>query len=249
MPFDCTPDPKFDKWARGFSGMDGGNLTGPLWFCGIEFGGNDERPFELDRARCYNFDDMLVPCWNDYFKEKNPRFTTWQYDRKIAKIACEFLGSDISNWKEYMRTRLFTEDGEVLKLNLYPINFSNISDSNWTERHYKRTGFKHKILYKAWCIQDRFPMLNALVNRHSPKVLVCTGISHKHEFRIAFAPHEKLFDAEIYSTFFVGKHKVEAFKAANHSTQVFITPFLGPGGIMSNEHLSMLGKAIRKRVT
>jgi hypothetical protein len=32
----------FERWAKGFSGCDGGNLHGAIWFCGIEWGTGTE---------------------------------------------------------------------------------------------------------------------------------------------------------------------------------------------------------------
>jgi hypothetical protein len=35
-------NPVFAKWATGFSGCNGGNLHGSVWFCGIEWGTGKE---------------------------------------------------------------------------------------------------------------------------------------------------------------------------------------------------------------
>lgn len=32
----------FKQWATSHSGYEGGNITGPIWFCGIEYGGGIE---------------------------------------------------------------------------------------------------------------------------------------------------------------------------------------------------------------
>src|SRR3990172_9532296 len=38
--------PEFEKWARGFSGCDGGNPKGSIWLCGIEWGLGKEHSLE-----------------------------------------------------------------------------------------------------------------------------------------------------------------------------------------------------------
>ena len=38
----------FEKWAEGFSGCDGGNLHGSMWFCGIEPGTGKEHDLETE---------------------------------------------------------------------------------------------------------------------------------------------------------------------------------------------------------
>ena len=37
---------KFEKWATGYSGFDGGDPKGKIWLCGIEWGGKNPDMYE-----------------------------------------------------------------------------------------------------------------------------------------------------------------------------------------------------------
>jgi hypothetical protein len=42
-----NPTIRFETWGKGFSGCDGGNLHGSVWFCGIEWGAGKKH--DLDK--------------------------------------------------------------------------------------------------------------------------------------------------------------------------------------------------------
>ena len=240
---------EFIGWAKGFSGMNGGNLYAPLWFCGIEFGGDQDIEFKIDEKYAYrNKKGEIIPCWNEDYrndhKGKNG-YKTWPYVQKCAKVACQFVKGDIRDFYDYMDS-LFSKNGDTFALNLYPINFPKSSDDYWTNKHYKKTGFPNKLMYKAWCMANRFPFLRKLVNEYRPKTLICTGNNFRQDFRLAFAPTEKLFDEAFYQKEEIDKYKCEHFKINGEETLVVITPFFGQGGIMSDVGLIELAELIKR---
>jgi len=237
---------EFIDWAKGFSGMNGGNLKAPLWFCGIEFGGGDPVSFTINKDYCYENDSHeLVPCWNDKFRRDNEDYKKWQYGQKVAKIACQYkkeqMGYEI--YQDYM-DRLFTKDGDTFAMNLYPLSFTESSDDAWEEIHYQETGFPNKIMYKAWCMTYRFSFLRELVYGNKPKVLICTGNNFWKDFRLAFAPQGMLFENSFYNKLKIDKYDCEWFE--HKGTVVILTPFLGQGGIMSDNGLKAIAEFAKK---
>lgn len=240
----------FIDWAKSFSGMNGGNLKAPLWFCGIEFGGGDPIDFKINERYCYkNTEGKFVPCWNDKFKQDKKDYKKWQYGQKVAKISCQYKTGQIGYeiYQDYM-DRLFTKDGDTFAMNLYPLSFTESSDDAWDEIHYKETGFSNKIMYKAWCMAYRFPFLRELVYGNKPKVLICTGNNFWKDFRLAFAPQEMLFENSSENSFYkyrkIDKYDCEWFE--HKGTVVILTPFLGQGGIMSDNGLKALAEFAKK---
>ncbi len=248
-----TVSKKFEDWAKGLSGIPGGNPEGELWFCGIEYGGGTkEVEFGIPDT-----DKSLskYPFWTQEFKDANKNeYTTWQFNQKQAKIAVAYLrDGSLDDWHEYMREKFYTHNGHTFGMNLYPLSFHDTDDKWWTSQHYEKIGLLSKAEYKGWCSQHRFPKLRELVVKHSPKALVCTGNGFKRAFLIAFADTvEQLFDKNGFQKEDVGKRKkpkyVEWTRINNGKTLLVITPFLGPGGLMSDASLVDLGSLIRREV-
>lgn len=243
-----TVNPKFVKWAKGFSGMEG-DLEGELWFCGIERGmarKQDNLDFKLDSKLTYEDDHgNKLECWNEKFEKKDTKHKSSQYNQKVSKVAFNYFNVKKSSYKEYREKSLFTWKGHTFKMNLYPLSFRNSKDTCWTKEpykeHYKKTGFPDKQMYKAWCMEHRFPVLRNLIETYPPKVLICTGSKHKQDFILAFG----LLDNLYYRRGKVAGHECDFYRINDGKTLVVITPFLGRGGIMSDDALIKLGKYVR----
>jgi len=147
------------------------------------------------------------------------------------------------SYKEYIRERLCRSDGNSFLMNLYPLRFAKSGDENWTKAHYELTGFPNKLIYKAWCMEHRFPRFKDLVEKHKPKLLLCVGSGFSDDFRLAFLPEEVLFEAGQNISLPSGK-KCQRFEINNHQTTVFLMPFLGQGGVMSDKDLRFIGNRI-----
>ncbi len=237
----------FADWAMGPSGIFGGNPEGKIWFCGIEFGG-DEIEFRFDLGK-YNYENCILPYWDSEFKKhwKN-EYTSWQFQQKQAKVVCNILDSNLY-WRDYLRDNLFSENGDTFSLNLFPLNFKNVDPSHWTKEHFINIGFSSKVEYISWCIQNRFPSLKELVNKHKPSVLICAGSTYKDYFSIAFLDNASdKFEKRTFESFDINKNKkIEWTKINNGNTLLIITPFLGQGGLMSDQSLADLAKLITSK--
>ncbi len=233
----------FKVWACEYSGILGGNPNGDLWVCGIEYGGNEEGPkLHQDHK---TFEKEGLPCWDmgtggvDY-TQTYPDCTAWQFQQKIAKISLTMKNKDTKDYKLYIKEELCRSNENTFLLNLYPLRFKKSDDEYWTKKHYDLTGFPNKIAYKAWCMKHRFPTFRDLVKKYKPKALICSGAGYASDFKCAFLPSENYFDKGIEHELPKSKKKFHAFKINNNQTTLLITPFLGQGGIMSDEDLGAI---------
>lgn len=227
----------FAKWAGAFSGCDGGDPTG-IWLCGIEFGqGHTEANLNLE-------ENLSEPGyvggdgWEDWEVKKFPKH---QYNQKALKLLCALAGHDVSKYREFYETeRCFSKNSGYFKLNLYPIGFKDTSPTQWKPWHTDRTGFETKDEYKVWCRKNRFPVLRGWVEKYSPKLIVCTGMSIRGEFFEAFADDPQGCVQEDCAG------KGIWFAAANAGrTLVVVTYFLGGRyGLKSDAELSTTGRRL-----
>jgi len=162
---------EFRTWATGFSGCDGGNRHGAIWFCGIEYGGNED-----EQSFC--FSDVSEPAHLSA-DQLESTLAKSQYMQKVAKSYAVLHGSEPSNYYQIALARkLFDEESDTFKINLFPISFHNDSDELWQKWLYERTGLPTKSLYRAWCQLYRFPKMKQWVCEGNPKVIVATGTSY-----------------------------------------------------------------------
>lgn len=238
------------SWALGFGGMDGGNPAGPVWFCGIEWGAKaDEKgqfdivPFEITPDNSYSADGVRIPAVQ---ADRAEYFAGNKYDTGIAKVCARIWMKDAARWRDFMSNELCAPPpaGRMFKMNLYPLNFPSGDARWWGAMHHEATGFLHKIQYKAWCMNHRFPFLRVLLERYTPRVLVCTGTGPALEFRQAFAPADQLFNADYFKVLDLDWVPVETFRAVNGKTQVMSMPFFGYGH-STDRFLETLGDRIR----
>ena len=121
-------------------------------------------------------------------KQKGDRYVNWPFFRNSAKLAIAIVTNDmLGQWRNYYRpdTSSWCDDlcfggqkGSVLSLNLYPLNYSNVSNSEWNDRHKGKTGFQSKEAYRAWCRGERFDHIRDLISQHHPAAIICTGNSN-----------------------------------------------------------------------
>jgi len=226
----------FSKWAMGYSGCDGGNVSGPIWFCGIEYGGNEEE--KLD------FNELKQPLY--IHDNQRKQFLAYQYNIKVAKIYASILGEDVASYLQIaLRDKIFDKDSNVFKMNLYPISFHHDSDDLWQEWLYRKTGLPTKSIYRAWCQLYRFREIQKWVNGHSPKLIVATGITYKNEFIMAFDGIETIYKGNINKKNLSGRD-LALLDINDSKTILAITPFLGGRyGLNSDSLLQEFGKEIR----
>ncbi len=222
----------FIAWAKSFSGFDGGNPKGAIWFCGIEYGGSkipEFVPQEIPR-------DISN-------EEERKRFLKYQYDRKIIKLYSSILGKRVIDYKKvFQETGAFKKESDLFKMNLYPIAFKNDWKGHWSKDLFDKTGLISKTHYQAWCQINRFPMLKFWSETYQPKIIIGTGSTYSLEYTMAFCGIENSFQKP-NSEEIDGKQLLWS-NTSNSKTLLFVIPFLGPGGLMKDDHIKSFGNRI-----
>ena len=240
-----TVDPEFKKWAKSLIGCDGGDITAGIYFCGIEWGGESApNLYPLDYS--YQKDGLTIPARDFETVAKKPEYTKHNFDQKIAKIMLAAYPKEFGglNYKEFMRQHFCMNPGPLFKLNLYPFNFKSHHDELWTEAHFEKTGIPTKAQYRAWCIENRFPLFKQIVEKYEPKVIVCFGVSYRLDYVLAFGGPELLFKKNHEEVTVAGR-KFETIKVTAR-TRIVIAPFLsGAAGLNSNEVLTAFGHKLK----
>lgn len=184
---------RFKEYAIGFNGFDGGNPAAGIWFCGIEPGRSTGEDF-LSSNDCIQKDQYSneIPYRDQKFRDANPKYQSWPYDRIVAQIM-NSISRKYKNGEDYMEKKLYNNDDNCFKLNLYPLKIRGADASLWRKEYYEYTGFQLKELYWAWCMKNRFPVLQRLMQQHQPRVIVCTGLTWRKHFLLAFGSDNDIF--------------------------------------------------------
>lgn len=232
-------------------GCDGGDITGSVWFCGLEwatFGGEQIVATFGDRPT-YEIDDgLVVPCLNQDWVDGHPEFLAWQFDQKIAKIMMTINGEvfgGIEDVRKYMRNSYLRRESGFFKLNLYPLAAKDMQE--WNERHVEITACETKVDYQRHCAGRRFDLIRRLVQRHKPKTILGLGATYLDQFKVAFwGAGEIACESDGFGKKYKNdKHQFQVLSPKNKALPTLIvSPFLGRN-IQSNETLRSLGKKIK----
>ncbi len=178
----------FDSLIESWLGCDGGNRKANIWICGIEYGGGFDDIKELiTKESSKRIEDRF---WDNEFRERHPNYSAWPYHQKVAKFMLavsqshDELRISVENYKDYMREKLYTENGDSFKLNLFPFSSPSVSDPRWKENY--QTICTNRDEYYDRCRRKRFTKFSNLRKEHRPKVIIGTGITHNNYFLEAF---------------------------------------------------------------
>ena len=207
----------FKDSALSFAGCDGGNISSEIWFCGLEWGGEQKNEIDppIDRENLYSW---LHPDFDG----------AWiaQYNQKICWFLWYFYNLE---WNNGENAEIFVKRHHILypetnkgigfKINMLPIGFPNRENIDWNSDLIKLTGFNSFDEYRQWCIEYRGKFFQNVIKEEQPKLIVCTGIG----------------EAERFAQFFMGsnaltwkntdKYKMAYTKFEN--TLICIVPFFG----------------------
>jgi hypothetical protein len=246
----------FEEWAKsaGWSGGLGGNPSDSLWFCGIEPGGNwldlsEKNPLaelvHISEKQKINLDNNTLSARASQNSIDNPIYSSRQFVQKIAKISLVYQSLDIRSYKDYVENKIFTPLGKEFHANLYPLPFSRESDEYWTKLHTKQTGLFSKAAYRAWCRQYRLPQFRELAKKFRPKCILCFGYEYADDFIFSFSYNPR-------KTIERSTWKIKSSKKTMHvrhietdAATILICPFLGQGGVMSDQGLIEIGNCLR----
>ncbi|AWI50963.1 hypothetical protein DDU33_05480 [Actinobacillus porcitonsillarum] len=227
---------KFKHTALSFAGCDGGNPKSDVWFCGLEWGG--EQKELLDPA----IDENSIYSWSS---EEFEGAWTAQYNQKICWFLWYFHNLE---WNERENSEIFVkrhhilysqkENGIGFKMNMLPISFPNRNSVNWNETLQELTGINSFYEYREWCVTYRGEFFRKIVQKYQPKVIVCTGISEVNNFARFFTGKPD-FTYSDNSELKIAYTKFE-------NALICVSPFFGgASGINSYEKMEILVNDIK----
>jgi hypothetical protein len=214
--------PKFEKWGKGFSGCDGGNLQGSVWFCGIEWGTGKDHPLETELNLSVSEPLQIYETADDIFMDRASG-RRYPLGVKLTKLIAAMRGRSVSEYRSvaYENPFLFHRRSDYFKMNLYPVAFRNVDAKLWVDQYQRLTGLATRDQYLQWCRKHRFPQMQSWVNRGQPKLVVGIGTTFSDDFFAAFGAtgrrnHERVNDANLVWS-----------NTNSGNTRIAVIPFLG----------------------
>jgi uracil-DNA glycosylase len=229
--------------ARSFAGCDGGNVSAKLWVCGIEPYGevvvlDDAQP----HLSPYSTDWRYPPSWPEGFAANlNERLPAWEpgpgtYDTLLATLCWHiFRGAQTSD--EYLMNRLYRANGDIFKLNLFPLPCQQDSQEQWTIIHQAISKCPRKEDYIQRSVENRRPFFRELIDRYKPQVLLCTGLFRANRFRQTFLTNP---GAEPRDPIPVNDLQIERYRDEELAYTLLISPFL------SNRNANLGGRHLEE---
>lgn len=227
---------QFKNTSLSFAGCDGGNPQSDVWFCGLEWGG--EQRNELDKP----IQESEIYAWSHEDFEG-----AWlaQYNQKICWFLWYFHNLE---WNNGENSDIFVkrhhilyrqqENGIGFKMNMLPIGFPNRNNIDWNTTLKTLTGLNSFDEYRQWCVTNRGEFFRNAVIKYQPKVIVCTGISEVDNFMQFFTGKTE------YENAITEKFKFYHSKFEN--TLICVVPFFGgANGINSYEKMESLVSQIK----
>jgi hypothetical protein len=233
----------FAIWAKGFSGCDGGDIGSPhnksIWFCGIEYAGEDIS--DENELRKITFSEKVqIPFeghteWNHNLKH---RFN-WQAMKLLASIN----GGRVSEYKRFAEiNQPFVKGANgYFKANLYPLAFKNTSHQFWKDSFAKATGLNKKQDYLEWIRINRFPIMKTWVENYCPKLIICAGRNYLGDYALAFADDGLAFNSEV-----IDDRELNWTINKNGSIVVVIPFMINRNGLTKNVSIQKFGDRIRE---
>lgn len=232
-----VPTSRFVDMALSFAGGDGGNLDSEVWFCGFEWGNSHG----IDIEKTIDTEFQPIPEPTSWAHEDFEGSWNTNYNRKICLFLKYFYAIDWEgmSYDEFVANhQILYPDGLGFKLNLLPVRFRNRESLAWAKAIEAASGFETFDDYRSWCVTHRGAFFRALLSKHKPKVLVCTGVGERENFLRAFA------DGGPRQTVQLADFSLTVAKFAD--TLICVTPFFGsPAGINSYQKMEQLVSKIK----
>jgi hypothetical protein len=217
----------FEKWAKGYSGCDGGNLHGSVWFCGIEWGTGTDHDLKAELRDSVSEPPQKYRALQDVLRDPISGKSHPYGVRLIKLITAMRLPAGYSEPFPFHRRSQF------FKLNLFPVAFKEVDPQLWIDKYQTATGLATRDSYVQWCRENRFPQMRSWVEKGKPKLIVGIGAGkeRKPDFKGAFG----FTDAQENEETIEGKKLVWM---RNGKAILAIIPFLGyQNGLLNSDQL------------
>lgn len=238
-------DKKFEKWATGYSGFDGGNPNGKIWLCGIEWGGKS--PTCIEEIRSLFNEDVSNPPTG---YEKHQDNMKYDYNKRFLSVIAAIYNikliknNDLEEFNNQEKT--FTEKSNYFKLNLSPFNFPTTDTNHWCDAYKQITSFDTKKCYEEWVWNKRCSLFQEMTRRYSPKLIITVGASENY-----FNNYKKFF-GYAHCHFKTIKYesdkrlKLRYYLDEENKRLIVNIYFFTRGWLVKNEPLKETGQIIRK---
>ena len=231
-------NPDFEKWAKSYSGCDGGDIgtleRRAIWLCGIEWGGGlSAEHLKTNMLR----DESRPPAGYEDAAEN----LGYIFNRQALKMLSAIDGRKVSEYRDFCaQARPFTKGSSgYFKLNLYPIAFKDTDQDWWHNEFAEATGFDEKTAYLDWCKTYRFPQMRDWVRAAKPKLILCLGKTYRTDFMHVFHDASATFHHEPID----GRDLWWSLNA--EGTLVAIIPFMvNRHGLIKNDSIQKFGERI-----
>src|ERR1700682_3175271 len=178
----------FERWAKGFSGCDGGNLHGAIWFCGIEWSTGTEHDLREELRDSVSEPPQKYGALQDILRDPDSRKPHPYGVRLVKLITAMRLPA------AYSEPFPFHRRSQFFKLNLFPVAFKEVDPQLWIDKYKTATGLPTQDAYVQWCRENRFPQMRSWVEKGRPTLIVGVGAGRerKPDFKEAFGFTEAL---------------------------------------------------------
>lgn len=246
----------FKDWACSFSGCDGGNINGEIWYCGIEWGfgktkgmSNEEYESQLQEYYQGELKDEIArgaykPSSDINWKD----LMGYQFGQKMAKLYA-VIKEDKPTTSYYDVAENMCRD--MFKMNLYPVAFPYTDDWLWHKYGLDDlTGIKSKYIYRTWCYLHRFPWIYDQVSKYQPKLILAMGVDYLTDYVVCFAGKngtDDIFVEEIQPQSENNQKVRRIYWARLNGNRILavIPHFSGPYGLNSDYLLKKVGERIK----
>jgi hypothetical protein len=216
-------------------GGDAGSPEAPsIWLLGLEPGWST-----ADEKRENEAGTTALGQSGDYSVERQ---LDWPFNRSAFKLLAALHGEEPKTYVDFAQRMRPFEKGctGFFKGNLFPEPCNKID--SWDDEHRLTTGFDTKADYQEWMRKVRFPIIRSWIETCRPKLVICCGLSHLHDFLTA--THTD--DVPERHSFVINGHAKRMHIAQSGTVPIAVIPHLtGPKGLNSDEAIAHVAEYIR----
>lgn len=230
-----------DRAFSTFAGMEGGNPAAAVWIC-------DAMPLFLGMPLPLALQGRPEPdAWDAAYRRRHAHLLPrWQTHYRIARVMASARaaalppGRSLMSAPDYFHRHLYAPRGWEFKLNLFPLPERLDAALPWTKVFAEQPELRSRPAFLRLCREGgRFRFLHGLRQRHRPRVLLCLGERHRHDYLRAFGLQDVAGSEAVLQPADT-THRLQIFQ--HEGTTLVVAPsFGGVQGLSSDVLLEALG--------
>jgi hypothetical protein len=166
-----------------------------------------------------------------------------RFNCRAFKLLAALHGEEPKTYVDFAERMRPFEKGCIgyFKGNLFPEPCTNIR--SWDDKLRLATGFDSKVDYQKWMRKVRFPIVRLWIERCRPKLVICSGLAHLHDFLTV----TQTDDAPEPYWFVINGHSKRMHVATSGAVPIAVIPHLtgGKNGLNSDEAIARVAEHIR----